>query len=99
MPQKNKKWVRYGAVPVLYYASFGGLSNAVEQLLSKGADVNAQGGFYGNAVQVASFKDHDKIVELLLSKGADVNSQGGKYGNALQAASSVALIEISPFIC
>jgi hypothetical protein len=71
----------------LYYASFGGLINAVKYLLSQGADVNAQGGEYGNALQAASFNGHEKVVELLLSKGADVNAQGGAYGNALQAAS------------
>ena len=49
----------------------------VELLLSKGADVNAQGGEYGNALQAASDGGHEKVVELLLSKGADVNAQGG----------------------
>jgi ankyrin repeat protein len=43
-----------------------GLTQIVELLLSKSADVNAQGGEYGNALQEASFKGHDKIVELLL---------------------------------
>ncbi|OCK96816.1 uncharacterized protein K441DRAFT_656827 [Cenococcum geophilum 1.58] len=61
----------------LYYASFGGLVNAVKYLLSQGADVNAQGGHYGNALQAASIEGHDKIVEQLLSKDADVNAQGG----------------------
>ncbi|MCJ1470198.1 hypothetical protein MMC07_008843, partial [Pseudocyphellaria aurata] len=56
-------------------------------LLDKGADVNAQGGYYGNALQAASWRGHQQIVELLLDKGADANLQGGKYGNALQAAS------------
>ncbi len=49
--------------------------------------VNAQGGFYGNALQAASREGHEKTVELLLDKGADVNAQDGDYGNALQAAS------------
>jgi hypothetical protein len=71
----------------LYYASFGGLINAVKYLLSQGADVNAQGGSYSNALQAASVEGHEKVVELLLGKGADVNAQGGDYGNALQAAS------------
>jgi ankyrin repeat protein len=74
--------------PALYYASFGGLINAVKYLLSRGADVNAQGGEYGNALQAASVRGHEKVVELLLSKGADVNAQGGSFGNALQAAST-----------
>ncbi|MCJ1359216.1 MAG: hypothetical protein MMC33_009216 [Icmadophila ericetorum] len=34
-----------------------------ELLLSKVADVNIQGGFYGNALQAASSEGYDKIVE------------------------------------
>jgi ankyrin repeat protein len=59
----------------------------VTLLLEKGADVNAQGGHYGNALQAAANGGHDSVVTLLLEKGADVNAQGGHYGNALQAAS------------
>jgi hypothetical protein len=73
----------------LYYASLSGLTQIVGLLVfESGANVNAQGGWYGNALQAASSGGHDKIVELLLSKGADVNAQGGEYGNALQAALS-----------
>ncbi|SLM37284.1 ankyrin repeat domain containing protein [Lasallia pustulata] len=57
-------------------------------LLDKGADVNAQGKEYGNALQAASERGHDQVVRMLLDKGANVNAQGGEYGNALQAASS-----------
>src|SRR4029434_11278628 len=57
-------------------------------LLEKGADVNAQGGRYGNALHAASSRGHEEVVRMLLEKGADVNAQGGQYGNALQAASS-----------
>ena len=53
----------------------------------KSADVNAQGGRYGNALQAASFRGYEEVVKLLVHKGADVNAQGGEYGNALQAAS------------
>ncbi|KAF4432780.1 GA-binding protein subunit beta-1 [Colletotrichum fructicola] len=56
-------------------------------LLNQGADVNAQGGYYSNALQAASGGGHQEIVQLLLNQGADVNAQGGEYGNALQAAS------------
>jgi ankyrin repeat protein len=42
----------------------------VELLLSKGADVNAQGGRHGNALQAASVEGHEKVVELLLGGGA-----------------------------
>ena len=56
-------------------------------LIEKGADVNAQGGFYGNALQAVSSEGHEKPVHLLVEKGADVSVQGGHHGNALQAAS------------
>ncbi|KAI9856111.1 MAG: hypothetical protein M1813_009229 [Trichoglossum hirsutum] len=71
----------------LYYVSLAGLVEPSKLLLEKGADVNAQGGDYGNALQAASAKGHDQIVQQLLEKGADINAQGGYYGNALQAAS------------
>ena len=71
----------------LYLAAREGLQKVSEELLEMGADVNAQGGHYGNALQAASYNGHDQIVQRLLDKGADVNAQGGLYGNALQAAS------------
>ncbi|CAI7672865.1 unnamed protein product [Penicillium discolor] len=71
----------------LYYACLLGLVAPARHLISKGEDVNAQGGQYGNALQAASFKGFQGIVKLLLDKGADINAQGGEYGNALQAAS------------
>ena len=53
-------------------------------LLNNGAEVNAQGGRFGNALQAASYQGHEATVRLLLlDKGAEVNAQGGKYGNAL----------------
>lgn len=54
---------------------------------SMGADLNAQGGNWENALQAASLNGHDSIIRLVLAKGADVNAQRGTYGNALQAAS------------
>ena len=56
-------------------------------LLEKGAEVNAQGGYYGNALQAASWGGHEKTGKILLEKGAEVSAQGGEYGNVLQAAS------------
>ncbi|KAF4461456.1 hypothetical protein FALBO_11750 [Fusarium albosuccineum] len=72
----------------LYYTCLGGLLNVARNLVREGADVNAQGGDYGNALQAASFMGHQGIVQLLLDRGADINAEGGRYGNALQAASS-----------
>ena len=70
----------------LYYAALLGLSMIASMLLDKGANVNAQGGKYGNALQAASAEGHEQMVKILLDKGANVNAQGGYYGNALQAA-------------
>jgi ankyrin repeat protein len=72
----------------LYYASLLGMIEVVRHLLGNDAEVNAQGGRYGNALQAASFQGHNAIVLQLLNEGACVNSQGGEYGNALNAASS-----------
>ena len=52
-----------------------------------GADVNAQGGDYGNALYVASERGHEAIPKPPIEKGADINAQGGDNGNALLAAS------------
>ncbi|KAJ7776715.1 ankyrin repeat-containing domain protein [Mycena olivaceomarginata] len=72
----------------LTVAAYCGHQKICKLLLNKGADVNAQGGQCGNALQAAASRGHDKIVQVLLNKGADVNAQGGFYGNALQAAAS-----------
>ncbi|CAN9092244.1 unnamed protein product [Alternaria alternata] len=72
----------------LYYAALLGLSTVTKLLFDKGAEVNAQGGAYGNALQAASYGSHERVVEMLLNTGANVNAQGGVYGNALQAASA-----------
>jgi ankyrin repeat protein len=71
----------------LMYAVEHGHCAMAELLLDKGADVDAQGGRYGNALQAASSRGHEAMVKLLLGKGADVNARGTWYGNALQAAS------------
>ncbi|EUC31762.1 hypothetical protein COCCADRAFT_38175 [Bipolaris zeicola 26-R-13] len=89
MPWKGSNFQRsLQSMPLpFYYAGLLGLKRVVKLLLNAGADVNAQGGLYGNALQAASVKGHEQIVKILLNAGADVNAQGGLYGNALQAAS------------
>ncbi|KAF2198547.1 hypothetical protein GQ43DRAFT_457754 [Delitschia confertaspora ATCC 74209] len=73
----------------LYYAVCGNLWKFIPVLLNNNrTDVNAQGGFYGNALQAASFFGHEQTVKLLVDKGADINAQGGCYSNALQTASA-----------
>jgi ankyrin repeat protein len=68
-------------------ASVSGHKKVVRILLDTGAEVNAQGGKYGNALQAASLYGYKKLVRILLEARVDVNAQGGEYGNALQAAS------------
>jgi len=66
----------------------------VRVLLEHGADVNAQGGNYGTALQIASVMGHLEVVRVLLEHGADVNAQGGEYSNALQVASTSGCLEM-----
>jgi hypothetical protein len=46
-------------------------------LIEYGAKVNAQGGYYGNALQAASWRGHMAIVRLLVRSGAGVVALGG----------------------
>ncbi|OHW99045.1 ankryin repeat protein [Colletotrichum incanum] len=88
--QPDRPWHDDPGLPrasCLYFACLKGLIETTKHLLLQGADVNTQGGYYGNALQAASSKGHKEIIQMLLDKGADVNAQGGNYGNALQAAS------------
>ncbi|KAK1991679.1 purine and uridine phosphorylase [Colletotrichum falcatum] len=89
----EQKPERFGSndTPLLYYVAYGGVICAVEEMLKNGADVNAQGGQYGNALQAASYNGHSNIVQLLLDKGADGADVtiATKYGRtALHMASS-----------
>ncbi|KAI9703722.1 MAG: hypothetical protein M1836_007492 [Candelina mexicana] len=71
----------------VYYTAMAGLVEVTRLLIEAGADVDAQGGLYGTALQAASGEGDNEIVQQLLDAGADVNAQGGLYGTALQAAS------------
>ncbi|KAK5683233.1 hypothetical protein LTS10_004764 [Elasticomyces elasticus] len=73
--------------PPLYRESCEDSADRVKALLDAGADVNARGGKYGNALQAASYNGHTETVEALLEHYADVNAQGGVFGTALYAAS------------
>jgi ankyrin repeat protein len=78
--------IETGGGGALQKASLEGYSAIVVILLGAGANVNAQGGEYGNALQAAAWSGSAKTVKILLDARADVNTQGGEYGNALQAA-------------
>ena len=62
---------------------------AVQLLLERGADINAQGGTYGNALQASAQDGGVEIVQLMLERGADVNAPGSVFGNALQATAFI----------
>ena len=46
-----------------------GTRQSWQLLLEKGADVNAQGGYYGNALQAASWWGHEAIVAAAAREG------------------------------
>jgi ankyrin repeat protein len=45
-------------------------------LLDRGADVNAQSGRSGNALQAALFERHEETAVILLDRGADISGAG-----------------------
>ena len=78
----------------VYYAALLGLVTVLGAIIESLGDdpqrkdvINAQGGGYGNALQVSSCQGHEKVEQILLNQGAEVNAQVGYYGYALQAAS------------
>ena len=68
----------------LYYASLVGLSEPVKMIIEKKVDINAKGGYYGNALQAALHLEDITIVKALLDHGADVDAIG-RFGTALCA--------------
>lgn len=69
----------------LFFASEGGLTSVVKELLAFGVDVNVNS-FYGTALQAASSEGHLDVVNKLLGHGADLNATSEELGTALQAA-------------
>ena len=74
----------------LYLAAELGHQRIVKLLLDKGAEVNAQGGKYGNALQAAVAGNHTAIVELLLNNGADVSRHDSQGKSVLHYATNSA---------
>jgi hypothetical protein len=68
----------------LYYAALLGLSTVTKLLLDTGADVNAQGGEYGNALQAASAEGHEQVVKTLLDAGAHQHQEGNTVSGSEQ---------------
>ncbi|KAI0437057.1 ankyrin repeat-containing domain protein [Xylaria telfairii] len=97
----NINWVDEEGGSILYFAASKATPSLelVRFFTEKGLDINHQGGYYGNALQAASYRGNLEIVKFLVEKGADVNQQGGHYyGNALQAASYRGNLETVKFL-
>jgi len=59
----------------LYVLSFRGYQKLITLVLAGvGADVNAQGGEYGHALQAASYRGHAEIMRQLLEHGAEYSA-------------------------
>ena len=46
-----------------------------DRIVMAGADIHAQNGYHGNAMQAAASEGHDSTVKMLIEAGADVNAQ------------------------
>ncbi|KAF4345134.1 ankyrin repeat domain protein [Fusarium beomiforme] len=75
----------------LYEATDFENQRTVELLLRYGANSNATGEVYGNAVTAAAFDGTVEIIKLLLDAGADVNSSDGW---ALQTAAAQGHVDV-----
>ncbi|KAJ7465570.1 ankyrin repeat-containing domain protein [Mycena latifolia] len=94
-PWENRGFSRSApTLPPLYMSAMAGIEQVVRLLLTQGEDVNEKGGYYGPALEAASYGGNIEIVHLLIDEGADVNSQDGYYGTALQAASHGGSLEV-----
>ena len=69
-----------GVATPLYFAAQRGHYDVAALLVSKGADVNAEGKF-GTPLQIAARGNRVEIVDLLLDNGADPNLAGGEKGH------------------
>ncbi|KAF2476894.1 uncharacterized protein BDR25DRAFT_209201, partial [Lindgomyces ingoldianus] len=73
-------------------AAYSKRKATVELFLVSDVKLNSESesGYFGNALQAASYDWHIQIVKLLLKAGADsgvdVNAREGHFDNALQAA-------------
>ncbi|THW19698.1 hypothetical protein D6D23_07158 [Aureobasidium pullulans] len=72
----------------LYYASLGGLFYTASMLITRGASLNLNAGFFGTALGAASARGHERVVEMLLQKKADAALPIRLHGSALHLASA-----------
>jgi Acyltransferase family/Ankyrin repeats (3 copies) len=75
-----------GGTPLLW-AAVTGRAEAMELLISRGADVNAADPQGGTALHAAAFLGHEKAVEVLIQNGAKVNAANKRGERPLDGAS------------
>jgi len=81
---------------ILMYASYKGNKDAVEHLITKGANVNATDSTNATALHLAIWKDHTDIALLLLEKGAStttMSTDGMTPGDIALIRSNTKIIE------
>ena len=79
-------WEIYGSALIL--VSIRGLGQLIQLLFDHGADVHAQIGPWGDALQAASSHSNEiEVPKLLLANGADFNAHSGDFVTASGSAS------------
>ncbi|MCJ1307520.1 hypothetical protein MMC25_001166 [Agyrium rufum] len=81
----------------LQTALFHGKRRQAKSLIENGADINAQGGLFGNALQAAVFSGSLSLVELVVSHGAHIEERG-RFGSALRAAAATGQTYIAKWL-
>ena len=86
-PKKTLNDLRYRSdsieMPLIVYAAYLGVNDAIITLLKNGANINLQGNDGKNALMAASLENNLKTVDLLLSYGANINLQDNQGKSAL----------------
>ncbi|CAG8957981.1 hypothetical protein HYFRA_00000324 [Hymenoscyphus fraxineus] len=70
----------------LYIAASLGWTKYLATLINQGVDIDQKGGWYGTALQGATFYNKPWAVNLLLNAGANANQMGGFSSHALEIA-------------
>ena len=71
----------------LYYASLLGFTETVQYLHSQGADLNAEDGKFGSALNAAVAGNHESVINYLIGHGASLEPHTKHYSAVWVAAS------------
>ena len=84
---------KYGNTPLIYAASKGYIK-IIEQLLRKGANINANNNYGNTALIIATQNNYINIVNLLVKRGANLDFQNNTGNTALIIATQNNYINI-----